>query len=139
MIQELYEALTEAKISPEKSRAASQAVENWVRDFITAHEQGFELEKIIPLEKENTGIRSEIKILSETMKVGFQSLEKTTNVRFDAVEKSTNARFDALEKSTNARFDALEKSLDFQQRILWVVIALNVTLAGAVLKTILIP
>ncbi|MCP5493908.1 MAG: hypothetical protein H7A23_05080 [Leptospiraceae bacterium] len=88
------------------------------------------MEKIFPIEKDNIGIRAEILVLSENMKIGFQAVEK----QIQAVEKQVQAverHVLALEKTMDKRFEAVEKRIDFQTKLLWLVIAILVTSAGS--------
>ncbi|MCB1191354.1 MAG: hypothetical protein KDK90_12995 [Leptospiraceae bacterium] len=88
------------------------------------------MEKIFPIEKDNIGIQAEILVLSENMKIGFQAVEK----QIQAVEKQVQAverHVLALEKTMDKRFEAVEKRIDFQTKLLWLVIAILVTSAGS--------
>ena len=144
------------------------------------------MEKIFPIEKENIGIRAEILIHSEDMKLGFQAierhiqtlektmegrfellekhiqaLERTMDKRFEAVEKqiqtvekqiqSNEKHIQTLERTMDKRFEAVEKQIqtvekqiqsvdkrvDFQSKLLWLIIAILVTSVGSFIGYVL--
>lgn len=124
MIHELYTALTEANVSPESARSAVEAVEKAIGVHTNGAAKEMYTDKVVPLEKETTGIRFEIRLLTETMHSGFITLEKTLTARIDGLEKSTTIRIDSLEKSTTARIDSLEKRLELHSKLLFAMLAL---------------
>ena len=54
-------------------------------------------EKIVPVEMETSGIRSEVRLLAEQMKLGFEKMDQ----KMDFIREN------------------LEKQISFQQKLLW--------------------
>ncbi len=122
-MEALREALKSAKVKPELANKAVSELETFILAKTKESSNSSYMEKIFPIEKENLGIRAEILILSENMKLGFQATEK----QIQAVERHVLA----LEKSIDKRFEGVDKRIDFQTKLLWLVIAILVTGAGS--------
>ena len=136
MIAELYEALKESGVSKETAKNATEAIERFVNHKNSQYRSEFYSEKIVPLEKEDIGIRAEIKILVETMKVGFESVDKqfeTVNKRFEGIEK----QIQASERNMDKRFEAVDKRIDLLTKLFWLITALMVSGFGTIITILM--
>ncbi len=130
MIIELYNALVEAKISEASAQKATEAVESIIIDRIGNIRQNLLMSEITNLEKDNIGIRSEIRFLAERMDFGFAESEKrmqmiNEQMRFGFAETDkriqmvidqmkfgfaeTDKKLQLLNESMNKRFAYMEK------------------------------
>ena len=115
-------------------------------------------ENIYPIHRETDGIRSEIRILAETMQNGFTLMRerfKQMDDRFLNLHKEMNLRFEKMdqkmdfirenleqqiksEKEINQqRFLAMENHFKFHEKLLYTIIGLMVSLSIAVVVKIL--
>ena len=96
---------------------------------------------IVPIQKETEGIRSEIRMLAETMKHGFALMEE----RFQKMDQKWEERFqkmdqkldftrknlelqisatrENLEIQIKANEKNMEKQFSFQQKLLWAILS----------------
>ena len=65
-------------------------------------------EKIVPVEMETSGIRSEVRLLAEQMKLGFEKMHEEMDLRFQKMDQ----KMDFIREN-------LEKQISFQQKLLW--------------------
>jgi hypothetical protein len=84
-------------------------------------------ESIVPIQKENEGIRSEIRLLAETMKHGFAIMEE----RFQKMDQKWEERFQRIDQKLDFTRENLEtqikandKQLSLVQKLLWLVLTL---------------
>ena len=126
-------ALIEAKVDPEKAEKALTSIENAISSRIEVAKMESYTEKIVPVEMETSGIRSEIRLLAEQMKLGFEKMHEEMNLRFekmdqkmDFVREGLEKRIDATEKmiiftreNLEIQIRSIEKHLAFQQKLLW--------------------
>jgi hypothetical protein len=82
--------------------------ENWIESKVVRSEQKMMTESILPIQKENEGIRSEIRLLAETMKHGFAIMEE---------------RFQKMDQKLEERFFRMDQKLDFTRKNLEIEIA----------------
>jgi hypothetical protein len=61
--------------------------ENWIDSRVVRSEQKMMTESIVPIQKENEGIRNEIQILAETMKHGFEMMDQKWEERFQRIDQ----------------------------------------------------
>ena len=132
-MKELMTALIEAKVEPEKAEKALTSIENAISSRIEVAKMESYTEKIVPVEMETSGIRSEIRLLAEQMKLGFEKMHEEMNLRFekmdqkmDFVREGLEKRIDATEKmiiftreNLELQIRSVEKHLAFQQKLLW--------------------
>ena len=145
-------ALIEAKVEPEKAEKALTSIENAISSRIEVAKMESYSEKIVPVEMETSGIRSEIRLLAEQMKLGFSKMDQ----KMDFVREGLEKRIDATEKmiiftrenleiqiranqeTNQQKFLALENHLRFHEKLLYTIIGLMVTLSIAVVVKILL-
>ena len=166
-MKELMTALIEAKVDPEKAEKALTSIENAISSRIEVAKMESYTEKIVPVEMETSGIRSEIRLLAEQMKLGFEKMHEEMNLRFEKMDQKMDFIRESLEKQINStkenvekqiistrenlelqiradretnqqRFFALENHLKFHEKLLYTIIGLMVTLSIAVVVKILL-
>jgi hypothetical protein len=104
--------------------------EIWVDSKVLQSEQKIMNQFIVPIQKETDGIRSEIRILAETMKNGFVLIDE----RFIKIDQKWEERFlrmnqkidftrENLENQIKANEKNMEKQFSFQQKLLWAVLS----------------
>lgn len=80
MIQELYDALIEAKVSEEKARKASEALlKNWI-DNSDKWKYNIYMEYINPLEKDRFSLRGDINLLNERVIILGERMDNLAEV-----------------------------------------------------------
>ena len=124
----------------------------WVDSKVQRSEQKIMSQFIVPIQKETEGIRSEIRMLAETMKHGFalmeerfQKMDQKWEVRFqkmdqkldftrkslelqisttrENLELQINSNRENLENQIKANEKNMEKQFSFQQKLLWAVLS----------------
>jgi hypothetical protein len=75
-MKNLILALNRANLSDSDIESVLTDFEIWIESKVTRSEQKMITESIAPIQKENDGIRSEIRLLAETMKHGFAIMEE---------------------------------------------------------------
>lgn len=160
MIQ-LYTALIHANVPENDAKNVLTELENTIH---TEVEKGFlemNLTTIIPVVREQDGIRNEIlrlndkiDITEERLTTKIDTVEERLNTKIDAVEERLNTKIDAVEERLIIRIDAVEKRLEakietvntkidfveakmdskfqFHDKLLWTIISLLVALFGFV-------
>ena len=107
-MKELMTALIEAKVDPEKAEKALTSIENAISSRIEVAKMESYTEKIVPVEMETSGIRSEVRLLAEQMKLGFEKMHEEMDLRFQKMDQ----KMDFIREN-------LEKQISFQQKLLW--------------------
>ena len=151
-------ALTRTPISEKEAESLLTEMENWIDFKINNQETKIMKEDIYPIHRETDGIRSEIRILAETMQNGFTLMKerfKQMDDRFLNLQKEMNLRFEKMdqkmdfirenleqqiqsEKEINQqRFQAIDNHFKFHEKLLYTIIGLMVTLSIAVVVKIL--
>ena len=106
----------------------------WVDSKVQRSEQKIMSQFIVPIQKETEGIRSEIRMLAETMKTGYekldqkldftrQSLELQISTTRENLELQINSNRENLENQIKANERNMEKQFSFQQKLLWAVLS----------------
>ena len=145
-------ALIRTPISEKEAESLLTEMENWIDFKINTQEAKIMKEDIYPIHRETDGIRSEIRILAETMQNGFTLMKE----RFEKMDQKMNLGFEKMdqkmdfirenleqqiksEKEINQqRFLAMENHFKFHEKLLYTIIGLMVTLSIAVVVKILI-
>ena len=91
-------------------------------------------EKIVPVEMETSGIRSEIRLLAEQMKLGFEKMDQ----KMDFIRENLEQQIKSEKEINQQRFLAMENHFKFHEKLLYTIIGLMVTLSIAVVVKILI-
>jgi len=97
--------------------------ENWVDSKVLKSEQKIMNQYITPIQKETDGIRSEIRMLAETMKHGFEKMDQKWEERFLRMNQKIDFTRDNLENQIKANDKNMEKQFSFQQKLLWAVLS----------------
>ena len=106
----------------------------WVDSKVQRSEQKIMSQFIVPIQKETEGIRSEIRMLAETMKTGYEkldqkldftrkSLELQISTTRENLELQINSNRENLENQIKANERNMEKQFSFQQKLLWAVLS----------------
>ena len=114
-MKELMKALIEAKVEPEKAEKALTSIENAISSRIEVAKMESYTEKIVPVEMETSGIRSEIRLLAEQMKLGFEKMHEEMNLRFEKMDQ----KMDFIRENLELQIRSVEKHMAFQQKLLW--------------------
>ena len=77
-------------------------------------------ESIVPIQKENDGIRSEIRLLAETMKHGFEKMDQ----KLDFTRKNLEMQITSTRENLETQIKANDKQLSLVQKLLWLVLTL---------------
>ena len=97
--------------------------ENWVDSKVLKSEQKIMNQYITPIQKETDGIRSEIRMLAETMKHGFEKMDQKWEERFLRMNQKIDFTRENLENQIKANEKNMEKQFSFQQKLLWAVLS----------------
>ena len=94
--------------------------ENWIDSKVVRSEQKMMTESIVPIQKENEGIRSEIRLLAETMKHGFEKMDQ----KLDFTRKNLEMQISSTRENLETQIKANDKQLSLVQKLLWLVLTL---------------
>ena len=155
-------ALTRTPISEKEAESLLTEMENWIDFKINTQETKIMKEDIYPIHRETDGIRSEIRILAETMQNGFTLMKERfekMDQKMDFIRENLEQQIQAsrvnleqqiqssrenleqqikTEKEINQqRFLAMENHFKFHEKLLYTIIGLMVTLSIAVVVKIL--
>jgi hypothetical protein len=137
-MKNLILALNRANLSDLDIESVLTDFENWVDSRVVRSEQKMMTESIVPIQKENEGIRSEIRLLAETMKHGFAIMEE----RFQKMDQKWEERFQRIDQKLDftrknlemqiassrenleTQIKANDKQLSLVQKLLWLVLTL---------------
>ncbi len=111
-MKNLILALNRANLSDSDIESVLTDFEIWIESRVTRSEQKMMTESIIPIQKENDGIRSEIRLLSETMKHGFAIMEE----RFQKMDQKWEERFQRIDQKSEERFLRMDQKLEFTRK-----------------------
>jgi len=107
-MKNLILALNRANLSDSDIESVLTDFENFIDSRVIRSEQKMMTESIVPIQKENDGIRSEIRFLAETMKHGFAIMEE---------------RFQKMDQKSEERFLRMDQKLEFTRKNLEIQIA----------------
>ena len=148
-MKNLILALNKANLSDSDMESVLTDFENWIDSRVVRSEQKMMTESIVPIQKENDGIRSEIRLLAETMKHGFEMMDQKWEERFQRIDQkleftrknlelqiasnreTSELQTSRLEKQIASTRENLEtqirandKQLNLVQKLLWLVLTL---------------
>ena len=148
-MKNLILALNRANLSDSDMESVLTDFENWIDSRVVRSEQKMMTESIVPIQRENEGIRSEIRILAETMKHGFEMMDQKWEERFQRIDQkleftrknlelqiasnreTSELQTSRLEKQISSTRENLEtqikandKQLSLVQKLLWLVLTL---------------
>jgi hypothetical protein len=126
-MKNLILALNRANLSDSDIESVLTDFENWVDSRVVRSEQKMMTESIVPIQKENEGIRSEIRLLAETMKHGFEKMDQKldfTRKNLEMQIASTHQQIASTRENLETQIKANDKQLILVQKLLWLVLTL---------------
>ena len=141
-MKNLILALNKANLSNSDIELVLTEFEIWIDSKLTRSEQKMMTESIIPIQKETDGIRTEIRLLAETMKHGFEKMDQKWEERFQRIDQKLDFTRKNLEmeisstrynlelqiassrENLETQIKANEKQLGLVQKLLWIVLTL---------------
>jgi len=119
-MKNLILALNKANLSDSDMESVLTDFENWIDSKVVRSEQKMMTESIVPIQKENEGIRSEIRLLAETMKHGFEKMDQ----KLDFTRKNLEMQISSTRENLETQIKANDKQLSLVQKLLWLVLTL---------------
>ena len=137
-MKNLILALNRANLSDSDIESVLTDFEIWIESKVTRSEQKMMTESIAPIQKETEGIRSEIRLLAETMKHGFaimeerfQKMDQKSEERFlrmdqklEFTRKNLELQIASTRENLETQIKANDKQLSLVQKLLWLVLTL---------------
>jgi hypothetical protein len=130
-MKNLILALNRANLSDSDMESVLTDFENWIDSRVVRSEQKMMTESIVPIQRENEGIRSEIRILAETMKHGFEMMDQKWEERFQRIDqkldftrKNLEMQISSTRENLETQIKANDKQLSLVQKLLWLVLTL---------------
>ena len=130
-MKNLILALNKANLSDSDMESVLTDFENWVDSKVVRSEQKMTTESIVPIQKENEGIRSEIRLLAETMKHGFEKMDqkldftrKNLEMEIASTRKNLEMQISSTRENLETQIKANDKQLNLVQKLLWLVLTL---------------
>ena len=130
-MKNLILALNRANLSDSDLESVLSDFENWIDSRVVRSEQKMMTESIVPIQRENEGIRSEIRILAETMKHGFEMMDQKWEERFQRIDqkldftrKNLEMQISSTRENLETQIRANDKQLNLVQKLLWLVLTL---------------
>jgi hypothetical protein len=114
IMKELMTALLEANVKPESAEKALTSIEKAIHLGVEVAKMEFTVQKIAPVEKDQFGIRSEIQILADTMRTGFDKTHLEMNYRFERMQEEMNSRFERMQGEMNLRFEKIQEEMNLR-------------------------
>jgi hypothetical protein len=116
-MKNLILALNRANLSDSDMESVLTDIENWIDSKVVRSEQKMMTESIVPIQRDTDGIRSEIRLLAETMKHGFAIIEE----RFQKMDQKSEERFlrmdqklEFIRKNLETEIASTRKNLEMQ-------------------------
>ena len=126
-MKNLILALNRANLSDSDIESVLTDFENFIDLRVVRSEQKMMTESIVPIQKENEGIRSEIRLLAETMKHGFEKMDQKidfTRKNLEMQIASTHHQIASSRENLETQIKANDKQLSLVQKLLWLVLTL---------------
>ena len=130
-MKNLILALNRANLSDSDIESVLTDIEIWIESRVTRSEQKMMTESITPIQKENDGIRSEIRLLAETMKHGFEKMDqkleftrKNLEMEITSTRKNLELQIASTRENLETQIKANDKQLSLVQKLLWLVLTL---------------
>jgi len=144
-MKNLILALNRANLSDSDIESVLTDFENFIDSRVVRSKQKMMTESIVPIQKETEGIRSEIRMLAETMKHGFaimeerfQKMDQKSEERFLRMDQkleftrknleiqiaSTQQQIASTRENLETQIKANDKQLSLVQKLLWLVLTL---------------
>ena len=109
-MKNLILALNRANLSDSDIESVLTDFENFIDSRVVRSKQKMMTESIVPIQKETEGIRSEIRMLAETMKHGFEKSEQKWEERFQKMDQ----KLDFTRKSLELQLSSTRENLELQ-------------------------
>jgi len=119
-MKNLILALNKANLSDSDMESVLTDFENWIDSRVVRSEQKMMTESIVPIQKETDGIRSEIRLLAETMKHGFEKMDQKWEERYQRIDQ----KLDFTRENLETQIKANDKQLSLVQKLLWLLLTL---------------
>ena len=141
-MRNLILALSQANLPPNGIETILTEFEVWVDSKVLRSKEKLMIETIAPLQKENDGIRNEIRFLAETMKQGFERSDQKWEERFqrmdqkldftrkhlelqlESTRKNLEMQISSTRENVETQIKANDKQLALVQKLLWIVLTL---------------
>ncbi len=126
-MKNLILALNRANLSDSDIESVLTDFENFIDSRVVRSEQKMMTESIVPIQKENDGIRSEIRFLAETMKHGFEKMDQKidfTRKNLEMQIASTHHQIASSRENLETQIKANDRQLSLVQKLLWLVLTL---------------
>ncbi len=130
-MKNLILALNRANLSDSDIESVLTDFENWIDSKVVRSDQKMTTESIVPIQKENEGIRSEIRLLAETMKHGFEKMDqkleftrKNLEMEITSTRKNLELQIASTRENLETQIKANDKQLSLVQKLLWLVLTL---------------
>ncbi len=122
-MRNLIFALNRANLTESDLESILTEFDIWVDSKLLRSEQKIMNQFIVPIQKETDGIRSEVRVLAETMKHGFEKMDQKWEERFLRINQKIDFTRENLENQIKANEKNMEKQFSFQQKLLWAVLS----------------
>jgi len=141
-MRNLIFALSQANLPPNGIETILTEFEVWVDSKVLRSNEKLMIETITPLQRENDGIRSEVRFLAETMKQGFERSDQKWEERFRRLDQkldftrkhlelqiasareSLEMQIASTRENVETQIKANDKQLALVQKLLWLVLTL---------------
>jgi hypothetical protein len=141
-MKNLILALSSANLTESVMESVLTEFDIWIDSKINRSEQKMTSQFIAPIQKENDSIRTELRILTETVKHGFEKMDQKWEERFKYLDQKWEERFlrsdEKLEffrksleiqiisnkENLETNIKAIDKQLSLMQRLLWLLLTL---------------
>ncbi len=131
-------ALNRANLSPDGIETILTEFEVWVDSKVLRSNEKLMIETITPLQRENDGIRGEIRFLAETMKQGFARMDerfqhmdqkldftrKHLELQIASTRQNLEMQIASTRENVETQIKANDKQLALVQKLLWLVLTL---------------
>ncbi len=122
-MKNLILALNQVNLSPDGIETVLTEMEVWIDSKVLRSEQNLMIDTIAPLKRETDGIRSEIRFLVETMKLGFERSDQKWEERLLRMDQKWEERFQKMDQKLEFTRKNLELQIDSSRRNLEMQIA----------------
>ncbi len=141
-MKNLILALNSANLTESVMESVLTEFDIWIDSKINRSEQKMTSQFIAPIQKENDSIRTELRILTETVKNGFEKMDQKWEERFKYLDQKWEERFlrgdEKLEffrksleiqiisnkENLETNIKAIDKQLSLMQKLLWLLLTL---------------
>ncbi len=130
-MKNLILALNSANLTESVMESVLTEFDIWIDSKINRSEQKMTSQFIAPIQKENDSIRTELRILTETVKNGFEKMDQKWEERFlrsdeklEFFRKSLEIQIISNKENLETNIKAIDKQLSLMQKLLWLLLTL---------------